>query len=152
MQRNLILIILSSFFLFSCGYTPMYSKNIKKKFDFQTLNFAGDKDINKILKLNLDRYDDKSSEKKFKISTTTKYVKNIVTKNSEGDATNFDLNASIIFTITSGDIEKTFIFSKNSLMKKQTNKYEEISFERSIKKNFATSFTNNLIFELYNFE
>tara|TARA_A100000164_G_C21641739_1_gene646141 strand:- start:182 stop:640 length:459 start_codon:yes stop_codon:yes gene_type:complete len=152
MQRNLIIVILTSLFLFSCGYTPMYSKNIKKKFDFQTLNFAGDKDINKILKLNLDRYDDKSSEKKFKISTTTKYVKNIVTKNSEGDATNFDLNASIIFTITSGDIEKTFIFSKNSLMKKQTNKYEEISFERSIKKNFATSFTNNLIFELYNFE
>ena len=130
----------------------MYSKNIKKKFDFQSLDFVGDKDINKFLKLNLDKYDDESSEKKFKISTTTKYVKNILTKNSEGDATNFDLNASTIFTIKSNSTEKTFMFSKNALMKKQANKYEEISFERDIKKNFSTSFTDSLIFELYNFE
>ncbi len=130
----------------------MYSKNIKKKFDFQSLDFVGDKDINKFLKLNLDKYDDENSEKKFKISTTTKYVKNILTKNSEGDATNFDLNASTIFTIKSNSTEKTFMFSKNALMKKQANKYEEISFERDIKKNFSTSFTDSLIFELYNFE
>tara|TARA_B100001093_G_scaffold45514_1_gene38667 strand:+ start:45 stop:503 length:459 start_codon:yes stop_codon:yes gene_type:complete len=152
MQRNLIIVILTSLFLFSCGYTPMYSKNIKKKFDFQSLDFVGDKDINKFLKLNLDKYDDENSEKKFKISTTTKYVKNILTKNSEGDATNFDLNASTIFTIKSNSTEKTFMFSKNALMKKQANKYEEISFERDIKKNFSTSFTDSLIFELYNFE
>ena len=56
MIKKNILIISLIFFLTSCGFTPIYSKNNNVNFSIEQVNFTGDRELNNFLKTNLDQY------------------------------------------------------------------------------------------------
>ena len=152
MYKRLLLTILSTFFLFSCGYAPMYSKNFNNNLNIQLIEFEGDREINKALKYNLERYHKKDNEEKINIFTKSEYTKSASTKNLTGNITSYNVEARVIFKVLYKNSEKTYEFSENSTVNDQENQLDETIYENNIKQNFAELFSNKLIAQLLRLE
>ncbi len=148
MYKNLSIILLITFFLNNCGYTPMYSKNIDKKYNIEFVNFEGDREINNSVKYYLKRYINKNDELKFFISTNSKYTKYSETKNLAGDTITFSLVATATFEVSYGENKKIFKFEESSTINNLENQLDETVYETNIKKNFAAIFSDKLILQL----
>ena len=85
MFKKISILILIPIFCFSCGYTPMYSKNANKQFKIELLDFEGDREISKNLKFNLEKNNYPDANQKVVISAITNYTKSSETKNLEGN-------------------------------------------------------------------
>ena len=70
----------------------------------------------------------------------------ILSKDGTGEATNYQLEAEVIFLIKSNNKEIKIIEKK--IIDSMSDKFEEARYERSIKQNFASSITNKLTSEL----
>ena len=97
--KKIIIILLSTLYLTSCGFTPIYSK---KNLDFQINNiqFEGDREIKAILLSNLSSY--KTKEKGIpNYDLIIKAEKNveIASKNTKGEATVYKININSIVEI-----------------------------------------------------
>ena len=162
MKKKIILSIVFLFFLQNCGFTPIYSKhNSQKNFSIENLEIDGDLEINNYINSGLNRFtysdEDKKEfniEKKFKLKIFTDYNKNVLTKDLTGTATDYELvlktNIDIEFD-NSKEVKKYKIkFTDRFNMKKNDDKYEENSYEKLIKKDFASSLISKIIFHLSN--
>jgi len=130
----------------SCGFTPIYVQNNDYNFSLISSEFTGDRDLNNFLKKELRRYERQNSQNKIYISIRSEYEKKILTKNSQGKASNYELIATVIFTIKSNN--KEIKFNEKKIMKNMEDKFEEANYERSTKQGFGTSIVNRLISEL----
>ena len=54
-RKNIIFISLI-LTLISCGFTPLYKKNIDINFSIKNISYVGDRDLNNFLKTNLNHY------------------------------------------------------------------------------------------------
>ena len=145
LKKNIIILTLI-FFLANCGFTPIYLKNDNVNFSIEQIEFAGDRDLNNFLKINLDRYkSDKNSNKIF-LNVKTKYEKNILTKDGTGKISSYKLYAEAIFVIKSTN--QTIKIKENKILESKNDKFEEARNEKSIKQSFANSISNKLISEL----
>tara|TARA_B100001057_G_scaffold369752_1_gene373489 strand:- start:1405 stop:1863 length:459 start_codon:yes stop_codon:yes gene_type:complete len=152
MFKNFLITILSALFLIGCGYTPMYSKNFNSDLNIKLIEFKGDREINKSLKYNLERYAKKNNNEEIKIYIESTYTKNASTKSLAGNITSYNVKAEVIFKIIYGDNEKSFKFSENSIINDQANQLDETIYEKNIKQNFAELFSNKLIIQLLKLE
>ncbi len=141
-------IIIFSLFLFltNCGFTPIYLKNSDVNFSIEQINYTGDRDLNNFLKKNLDRYKNEKINNKFFINVETKYKKNILSKDSTGKVTSFQLGVEAIFLIKSTN--KKIKITEKKIIDSMDDKFEEAKYEKSIKQSFAYSISNKLISEL----
>ena len=144
-KKHIILISLI-FFLTHCGFSPIYIKNTNTDFSIESINYQGDRDLNNFLKINLDSYKNKKSDRKILIEAKSGYEKNILTKNSSGDVTNYKLVASVTFLIKSTNKKINIIEEK--IISSMDDKFEEARKERTVKQNFALSISNKLVSEL----
>ena len=147
-MKNLIL-ILFLFFLNSCGYTSVYKNQKSQDFQINIIEMTGDKEINNLIKNDLKFYSNRNSNIKYNISINSNYQKVIVSKNSAGVATDYKL---MVDTVISFDGEKNNIlnFSENINIKSNSNSYEQNNYEKSTKKNFASSISNKFIIKILN--
>ena len=99
-KKHIVLISLI-FFLTHCGFSPVYIKNTNTNFSIENINFKGDRDLNNFLKINLDSYKNKKSDRKILIEATSEYKKTILTKNTASEVTNYKLIANVTFLIKS---------------------------------------------------
>ena len=88
----------------------------------------------------------KQNNNKIYIETVSTYKKNIMSKNSAGEVTNYQLEAEVTFSIK--PINKVIKFTEKKIMDGINDKFEEARYERSIKQNFASSISNKLSLEL----
>ena len=144
-KKHIILISLI-FFLTHCGFSPIYIKNTNTDFSIESVNYQGDQELNNFLKINLDSYKNKKSDRKILIEAKSGYEKNILTKNSSGDVTNYKLIAKVTFLIKSTNKKINIIEEK--IISSMDDKFEEARKERATKQNFARSISNKLISEL----
>ena len=144
-KKNIILISLI-FFLTNCGFSPVYLKNTNTNFSIENVNYQGDQELNNFLKIHLNQYKKKSSNRKIFIEAKSRYEKKILTKNSSGDVTNYKLVASVTFLIKSNNKKINIVEEK--IISSMDDKFEETRKERTIKQNFASSISNKLILEL----
>ena len=140
--RNSFIIILI-LITYGCGFAPIYSTKNDYNFSIEEINFTGDKVINNYLKINLLKLKNEKSTKKFKIETQTEYEKKIITKDSTGKITNYELIAEVTFTVRPQD--KRFKFTEKKIMESMTDKFEEKKYEKIIKQNFSYSISNKLV-------
>ena len=144
-KKNIILISLI-FFLTHCGFSPIYIKNTNTDFSIESVNYQGDQELNNFLKINLDSYKNKKSDRKILIEAKSGYEKNILTKNSSGDVTNYKLIAKVTFLIKSTN--KKINITEEKIISSMDDKFEEARKERTVKQNFALSISNKLVSEL----
>tara|TARA_Y100000782_G_C10175364_1_gene261594 strand:- start:2225 stop:2707 length:483 start_codon:yes stop_codon:yes gene_type:complete len=90
--KKIIIILLSTLYLTSCGFTPIYSK---KNLDFQINNiqFEGDREIKAILLSNLSAYKTKKKDKyNYDLNIKSEKKVEIASKNIKGEATVYKIN------------------------------------------------------------
>ena len=90
--KKIIIILLSTLYLTSCGFTPIYSK---KNLDFQINNiqFEGDREIKAILLSNLNVYKTKKKDKyNYDLNIKSEKKVEIASKNTKGEATVYKIN------------------------------------------------------------
>ena len=144
-KKNIIILFLI-IFLANCGFTPVYLKNNNTNFSIEQINFTGDRELNNFLKINLNQYKNQKNDNKIYIETNSTYEKIILSKNSAGEVTNYQLEAKVTFSIK--PINKVIKFTEKKIMDGINDKFEEARYERSIKQSFAVSISNKLSSEL----
>ena len=90
--KKIIIILLSTLYLTSCGFTPIYSK---KNLDFQINNiqFEGDREIKAVLLSNLSAYKTKEKDKyNYDLNIKSEKKVEIASKNTKGEATVYKIN------------------------------------------------------------
>ena len=150
MKKNYLLLIVIFFFFQHCGYTPIFSGNNNKDYNFylNIINVEGDNDMNKIVVNKIKRLSKNSATTKFDLNINTFYKKNILTKNKEGKATSYSLIKNIEFEVINSDKPKKYIFQKETKTSTMLSEFELKRYENSIKNNFINQKIEELIYKL----
>ena len=149
-----IITILIFLLLLSCGYEPIYSKKkIDQKYNFSIsrINYMSKNRTNKIITNNLKNYINlKNKPKEFNLLIDTKIIKNITSKDKQGNAETFVLNINVNLKTFEGEIakdEKNFV--ENFEYKNQSNKFNLEQYERNIQEILVNKISKNIISYLY---
>ena len=145
LKKNIIILSLI-LFLANCGFTPIYLKNKNINFSIGQVDYIGDRDLNNFLKINLDRYKSGKNSNKIFLNVETKYNKNILSKDSTGKISSYQLDVEAIFVIKSTN--KIIKITEKKILDSKDDKFEEARYEKSLKQSFAYSISNKLISEL----
>jgi len=145
LKKNIIFLWLI-LFLNSCGFTPVYLTNNDVNFSIENVNLTGDRELNNFLKINLNKYKNEKIDNKIFIEAKSEYKKIILSKDSTGEVTNYQIEANVTFRIKSSN--KTININEKKIMENMADKFEENKYEKSVKQSFASSITNKLISEL----
>ena len=128
---NRILIVTFFIFLSNCGYAPLYKGINESAFKISLSEISGDRELNNYINANLRRYSLSKSEKLFVIKVVTDYKKSIISKDSTGKATNYQLVANSLFNINYQDsitgevFNREIVVTENFNMKSMTYKTDE---------------------------
>jgi hypothetical protein len=144
-RKNIIFLSLI-FFLTNCGFTPVYLKNTNVNFSVEQVNYTGDRELNNFLKTNLNKLKNEKNDNKIYIEANSIYKKIVLTKDGAGEATNYQLEAEVIFLIK--PLNKKIIIKEKKNMNSMDDKFEEARKERLIKQSFASSISSKLSSEI----
>ena len=144
-RKNIIFLFLI-FFLTNCGFTPVYLNNTNVNFSVEQVNYTGDRELNNFLKTNLNKLKNKKNDNKIYIEANSIYKKIILSKDSVGEVTNYQLEAEVIFLIK--PLNKKIIIKEKQNMNSVDDKFQEARKERLIKQSFASSISSKLTSEI----
>ena len=146
-KKNITLFFII-FFLYGCGYTPIYKDLKNSNFSIVTNQFSGERKINnKILSI-LKNYKNDNSNNIFEISFKSEYKKNIIAKDSTGAATEYKVIIQVKFNVSSPNQKKEFKYTESFNMQSFSDKLEEQDYEDSIKDSLTNIITRKLILQL----
>ena len=148
MLKKISFIILLLNLLNHCDYKPVYSQQNKVDYKIVITSFTGDKEINNLISSILKRNSKINSNKILNISFDTKYMKNVLARNTAGTITNYQANVITEFTIEKENNYENFSVNEKFNFQKMADKYEEKNYEQTIKKNLANSISQKLILRL----
>ena len=137
-------------FLSHCGYSSIYKNQQSLDFQFNIIKTEGDNEMNSLIKNEIKLYTNTDSQKIYNIKINTDYKKKVLTKNSSGVITDYNLSVVSIFSINLKNKNKTFKFEENINIKSQTDTFEQNTYEKNTKRNFASSIREKLITAILN--
>ena len=129
--KKIIIILLSTLYLTSCGFTPIYSK---KNLDFQINNiqFEGDREIKAILLSNLSVYKTKTKDKyNYDLNIKSEKKVEIASKNTKGEATVYKININSTVEVFLDDkllLTKHYNNSSNYSSEEKIIKMKEVEY------------------------
>jgi len=142
----LFLVILITFS--NCGFSPISKKNLNLNYNIIVEETQGDAEINNLIKMQLENYSLTSSDKKLSINIRSDYDKEIIGKDAKGNASDFRLKINSNFTIIKDQNNKQFFISKNFVMKKLNQNFQQLNYENEIKKNLTKAVVDELMKEI----
>ena len=153
MIKKVLFFILITFSLSNCGYSPIYSEKNNTDFEIVSFKIEGNNQINNIAKNRLQKYFNNDSEKKYKIFIKTNYEKISAAKDLTGNTTNINLKISlslnyIKMNLEDNSLEKTVLFSKNQIIKRNENNYEQNNYEKILIENMSQLLIDKVILYL----
>ncbi|WP_075506103.1 hypothetical protein [Candidatus Pelagibacter communis] len=154
MKKQILTIIMCLLF-YSCGFSPVYKDKKFSNFSISSIEFIGEKNINNIIKTNLFRYKDRTSEVNYRLKINTSYSKKILAKDANGNPTNYEFGVSVnlkTFKITNiGDEEAIELnYSEKNNIKNEDNKINQKNYEKQIINNLASTISRKIAFDLSN--
>ena len=142
-------LIIFSFFIYSCGFTPQYAGFKNLKFDLILSEFDGDRDLNNEINSQIRRYDrDRKNTIKVKVSYNSRYEKIALSRDTKGEATKYKLTANINFEIDFKDYTKNIVFNDEFNIDKIDDRVEENNYIKIVKRNFAERAIEKLILSI----
>tara|TARA_B100001175_G_scaffold310714_1_gene314126 strand:+ start:1314 stop:1766 length:453 start_codon:yes stop_codon:yes gene_type:complete len=141
----LLLLIVSS-----CGYTTVYKNDKSNDLVLIINEMTGNKEINNLIKNQLELYSVKNSENKFYINFNSDFIKTIISKNSNGTTSDYELYLKAEFKIKHNEKKDTFSFQERFNIKNISNSFEQKNYENNVKNNFSSSIRKKLILKLLN--
>ena len=148
---KLIPIFLIILFLNNCGYTPRYALNKNVNFSINLIEIKGDREFNNALKSKIARYGKKDVNKKvYDLNLTTRYNKNIKSKDAAGLAKEYELVITVDAIVKSKLIDpKKLVFKETFNMKKFEDSFEEKNYEKIMKENLSDIILDRIILYLF---
>ena len=143
-----ISLVIIFFSFISCGYSPIYKNLSDIDFSIILNEVDGDRTINNLIKSNLDNYNSNNTNTKYEIDINTKYIKDIIAKDTTGAATEYKLTIDVAFKVNSNDYNRELIFQESFNMKSISDKLEEKDYEKNVKSNLVRIITRKLILQL----
>ena len=142
-------LIILSFFIYSCGFTPQFVGFKNLEFDLVIDNVSGDRDFNNVIKSQIKKYDrGRDNIEKIKISYESDYEKIILTKNTKGEATKYNLKVRVIFDIRSENFSTKILFKDEFSIDKIEDTVEENNYIKIVKNNFAERAIDKVILSI----
>ena len=148
MFKKILLIVSVLTLLSNCEYKPIYSDLNKLNYQINITEFTGDKELNKFIIENLNKRNQKNSNERINIEIDTIFKKNILAKNTAGSITDYQAKAITKFKINKNTTTETLTIEEKFNYQKLSDKYEEKSYEKTIKKSMALSISQKLILKL----
>ena len=147
MYKKFIILIL--FLLINqCGYSPVYKENLDKKINLDIVNQTGDKNFNNKLYSELKQYQSNNSNNIFKLNIKSNVNKKIISKNTKGKATDYEISATVTVEVNYKDNLKNISFNEKLKIKKIDDTFEQQKYEKIVLNNFAKSIKEQLISRL----
>ena len=138
-------ILIFVLFLSHCGYSSIYKNQQSLDFQFNIIKTEGDYEMNNLIKNEIKLYTNTDSQKIYNIKINTDYKKEVLTKNSSGVITDYNLTTTSEVSINLQDQTKIFEFEESINIKNQSDTFEQNIYEKNIKRNFASSIREKLI-------
>ncbi len=146
-----IISIICLIFLNSCDYSPLYSSSKNSNFSISSLQITGDRDMSSYLQKGLSLYENKNNNNKYKIEINTSLSKEILVKDKSANTTDYKLigTAKMIFIKYEADEtnkkSREITFEEVINIKKDTNNFEQTTYEYISKINLAEIILNKII-------
>jgi len=138
-------LILSFFFIVSCGYQTLYS-NKETNYYIYKINSFGDEKINKALINKLELYKDKNSNKKIELEINSKINKTTTSKDTKGNPKTFRIEIISQIKVIEGEkINLDKIFSKSSNYNNSSKKFELKQYEENLKINLIDKISEDIV-------
>ena len=148
MLKKILLPFLFFIILNNCDYSPVYLKGENTKLNINIIEVEGDTEINKVITNEISEIANNSYAKVINIKINTNYIRTTLARNTKGTPTDFELKATSRFEVTNPNKEQNFTIEEKFNYKKMSNSYEQSNYEKTIKKNLASSITRKLILRL----
>ena len=141
-------------FVLSCGYSPIYQTDQKLSIKLDTIVSSGDKNINREIVKNLDKYRDSDTNNIFDLSINSTKKEDIVTKDKKGNATSYKLNLEVDINLSNISNDKKFTkkFSKDMSFNSKNNKFELDQYRLNLEKNMISQILQDINIYLRNLE
>lgn len=133
-----------------CGFEPIYSTKNNLDYKLNTIERKGDSSIDNLIATELQRLSNDQSNKLIDIVINTSYEKKIISKDSKGSVSDYQININTKFLIIFKEKELKFQFSDKQNIKNISDIFEQKNYENIIKNNFANSAVRKLNLELIN--
>ena len=147
MIKKYLILFFITFLLSACGYSSLYKDLDNKKLNLKIVEINGDKELNNFILSNLNKYLDKEGEQ-IEIIINTNYSKSVVSRDTKGSISNYQLIASSVFNVQINDQSKIISMSESFIMKNISDSYEKKNYEKTIKQNLSNSIANELVLRL----
>ena len=143
-KKNFILSLFTvlSLFLYSCGYTPIYSSN-KSLFKVNNITYENNK-YNRWVAKSIKSISNDQAQKVIDLEINTIRKKKTVAKNSSGDPEIFELIIDVEVTID----DKKKLFVQSQKYNNSANKFDLRKYEIEIEKQMVDKIINELILYL----
>ena len=148
-MKNTTLIILI-LFLYSCGYSSIYKNQTSQNFKINIIEKKGNSEMNNLIKNEIKLYSVKNTTNIYNLKIDTDYKKEILTKNSAGIITDYKLSVTSIFKVDLKGVTKVIELKETINIKNQSDSFEQNTYEKNIKRSFASSIREKLISEILN--
>ena len=112
-KKNLIKISIILFFVYGCGYSPVYT-NKNSNFVITQLSTTGDNKLNRIIIAKLANYKDTNANKQLNLSINTSLEKEVSSKDAKGNPKTYRINlkSNILIKDSKGN-KKNKLFIKS---------------------------------------
>ena len=140
------ILLLSLLVLLGCDYKPVLTKK-NYKFSINVKKISGDEKINSIIINNFKNL--KGDEKKYYINLSSEKEKKILSKNSKGDPSIFELEIKVNYTLVAdGEIIIEKNINTKTTYNNITDKFELENYENSIIDNISKNISDRIIFSV----
>ena len=150
-KTSLIILI---FLNLACSYNPIFSQK-NYNFEINEILFSGEKEINRIIenKLNLIKNTSNVNKIKYNIVIHTKINKKIISKDSKGDPSKFELLVITTFEVTGN--QKVLVnkeLKNNNIYNNISDKFELEQTEKNILENIAEIISDEILSSIINLD
>ena len=145
MIKKLYYYIFIFFFIFGCGYQPMYSNQEQPKIKVKEILLSGENKINqKIISFsNLKK--NSSEDNALVLSLETKKTNNITSKDNSGNPLTYQMNLSSTLNLTSNDkLLETKNFISSFSYSNKDNKFDLREYQENLENNLIRSISEKI--------
>ena len=138
------LIIFFILTLYGCGFNPIYNVSNEIKYKILVNEMTGDQFINNIIRDEIFKSSNKNSKEILKINFNTAYEKIILSNDTKGSPSEFQVIAKTTFEIIYDNKIIKNDFNEKQILKNTSDFFGQKNYEENIKQNFANSIARKL--------
>ena len=130
-MRKIIIIVLTSFILNNCGYTPIYSSK-EKNFYIEKISQKNTSKLNSKIANNLKIFSNENSKNIIEIEINSAKKIETIQKDDKGDPSRFQMTIVLNINITGENYNKSKSFSSSFNYDNDSNKFSLKQYEKEI--------------------